>query len=101
MDDFFITGAKVIVSLKGAGGFSAPITLPEIHLTNLGSGPEGITPGELTKKVVTVVTESVVKNAANAIADIGKGAADTATKAASGAVEKVSKGLLDPFKKKP
>ena len=101
VDDFVISGAKVIVSLKGAGGFSAPITLPEIHLTNLGQGPEGITPGELTKKVLTIVTESVVKNAANAIADIGKGVTDTATKAASGAVEKTTKGIGDLFKKKP
>ena len=101
VDDFFITGAKVRVSIRGAESFSVPITLPEIHLTNLGSGPDGITPGELTKKIVTVITESVMKNAASAISDIGRGAADTATKAASGAVEKASKGLLDPFKKKP
>ena len=101
VDDFLITAAKVKVSLKGTGGFAAPITLPEIHLTNLGQGPEGITPGELIKQVVTIVTESVVKNAASAIADIGKGAADTATKAASGAVDKATKGIGDLFKKKP
>ena len=33
VDDFLITGGKINVSLKGTGGFAAPIALPDIHFT--------------------------------------------------------------------
>lgn len=100
VDDFVITGAKLNVSIKGTGGFAAPIMLPEIHFSNLGQGPEGITAAELTKKILTEVTASVTKNAAGAIADIGKGAVDSATKAATDSMNKATKGVTDLFKKK-
>jgi hypothetical protein len=104
VDDLVITGAKVNVSLKGSGGFAAPITLPDIHLTNLGQGPEGITAGDLTKKIISEITRSVAQHAGNVITDIGKGAVDSATKAAtktaSESVEKATKGVSDLFKKK-
>lgn len=100
VDDFVITGAKLNVSLKGTGGFAAPIPLPDIHFTNLGQGPEGITAAELTKKILTEVTASVAKNAAGAITEIGKGALDSATKTATESVNKATKGIGDLFKKK-
>ena len=100
VDDFVITGAKLKISLKGTGGFAAPIILPDIHFTNLGQGPDGITAAELTKKVFTELTASVAKNAAGAIADIGKGAMDSATKTATESVNKATKGITDLFKKK-
>ena len=104
VDDLFITGAKVNVSLKGTSGFAAPITLPDIHLTNLGQGPDGITAAELTKKILSEITTSVAQNAGSVITDIGKGALDSATKAATKAatdtVEKATKGVTDLFKKK-
>lgn len=96
VNDFLITGAKVRVSLKGTGGFAAPVPLPDIHFTNLGDGPEGITPAELTKKVITEVTQGAVKAAAGAVTDIGKGAVEGATKE----VGKATKGITDLFKKK-
>lgn len=100
VDDFVITGAKLNISIKGTGGFAAPIPLPDIHFTNLGQGPEGITAAELTKKVFTELTASVAKNAAGAIADIGKGAVDSATKTAADSMNKATKGITDLFKKK-
>lgn len=100
VDDFVITGAKLNISIKGTGGFAAPIPLPDIHFTNLGQGPEGITAAELTKKVFTELTASVAKNAAGAIADISKGAVDSATKTATESVNKATKGITDLFKKK-
>jgi len=96
VDDFLITGAKVKVSLKGTGGFAAPVILPDIHFTNLGDGPEGITPAELTKKVLAEVTQGAVKAAAGAVTDIGKGAVEEVTKD----VGKATKGITDLFKKK-
>jgi len=96
VNDLLITGAKVKVSLKGTGGFAAPVPIPDIHFTNLGQGPEGITPADLTQKVISEVTGSAVKAAAGAVADIGKGAVEGATKE----VEKATKGITDLFKKK-
>ena len=101
VDDLVITGAKVSVSVKGTGGLAAPITLPDIHLTNLGQGPEGITASELTKKVLSEITDSVARHAGNVITN---GAVDSraraATKAAIDTVEKATKGVTDLFKKR-
>ena len=99
VDDLVITGAKVSVSVKGTGGLAAPITLPDIHLTNLGQGPEGITASELTKKVLSEITSAVAQHAGNVIT---KGAVDSRTRAATKAtidtVEKLTKGVTDLFR---
>jgi hypothetical protein len=99
VDDIVITGAKVSVSVKGTGGLAAPITLPDIHLTNLGQGPEGITASELTKKVLSEITNSVARHAGNVITN---GAVDSrtraATKTAIDTVEKATKGVTDLFR---
>lgn len=103
VDDFVITGAKVKVSVKGTGGAAAPIILPDIHLTNLGQGPEGITPGELTKKIISQVSADVAKSAASVVADLGKGAVKAVGEAGKGATDaagKAVKGVTDIFKKK-
>ncbi len=50
VDDFLISGGKINLSIDAGplGGKSATVPLPEIHLTNLGAGPDGITAGDLT-----------------------------------------------------
>jgi uncharacterized protein involved in outer membrane biogenesis len=103
VDDFLITGAKVNVSLKGTGGFAAPIPIPDIHLTSLGQGPEGITAAELMKKVLAEVSSDVAKVAVKAVSDLGKGALDAAGNVGKSATEnvgKTTKGITDLFKKK-
>jgi uncharacterized protein involved in outer membrane biogenesis len=100
VDDLVITGAKVNVSVKGTGGLSAPITLPDIHLTNLGQGPEGITAAELTKKVLYEITSAAAQHASNVITE---GPWDSATKVAMKAtiniVEKaITEGVAHLFK---
>ncbi|MDW8308714.1 MAG: AsmA family protein [Verrucomicrobiales bacterium] len=103
VDELLITGAKVKVSLKGTGGFATPVALPDIHFTNLGQGPEGITPAELARKVLAALTEGALKAAAGTVTDIGKGAVEAATgagKEATEQVEKTAKGITDLFKKK-
>jgi hypothetical protein len=67
VDDLVITGAKVSVLVKGTGGLAARIALPDIHLTNLGQGPEGITASELTKKVLSEIANAVARHAGNVI----------------------------------
>jgi uncharacterized protein involved in outer membrane biogenesis len=96
VDEFIITGGKIYVSVTTLGGQAATIPLPDIHLPALGTGPDGITPAELTKKVLEAIEKDATQAASGAVADIGKGAVYL-TKQAGGlrtnAVDKVTKGL--------
>jgi uncharacterized protein involved in outer membrane biogenesis len=100
VDEFRITGAKLNVSVTALAGKSATVALPDILLTNLGQGPEGITTAELTKKVLQVIEQNAVKAAGPAVADLSKQAGDIAKEAANTAVQKATKSLGDVFKKK-
>lgn len=100
VDEFLITGAKVSVSVKGTGGAAVPIILPDIHLSNLGQGPEGITPAELTKKIVAQVSTDVAKASVKVVADIGKGAVkavENIGKDPAGAAGKAAKSIGNLF----
>ena len=103
VDDFVISGAKVHVSVTTLGGQAATIPLPDIHLQDLGTGPEGITPAELTKRVLEAIEKGSVQASSGAVADIGKGAVYL-TKDVGGlgtnSVDKVTKGIGGLFKKK-
>ena len=102
VDDFLMTGAKVHI---GSGGTT--LSLPDIHLTGLGTGPEGITAGDLTQRILSDVVKGTLKVAAGAVTDLGKGVLDAGTKAgqdagktATESVEKVGKSIGNLFKKK-
>lgn len=102
VDDFLITGAKLDFTVTGLG--SQTVTLPEIHLADLGKGPEGITSAELTKVVLTAIEKAAAKAVAENSGDLAKGAGNLvkglAGKTNSAAVEKLGKGLGDLLKKK-
>lgn len=102
VDDFLITGAKVHVSLTGMGGKEMTLPLPDIHLTDLGKGGDGITPAELTKEVLGQITSATLKAVGSAVTDLGKGATDaakTAGKTVGDSVNKIGKGLGGLFGK--
>ena len=102
VDDFLITGAKVHVSLTGMGGKEMTLPLPDIHLTNMGTGADGITATDLTRRVLDALTAATVKAVANAASDIGKGAINLgqgAGKTAGESVNKITKGLGGLFQK--
>ena len=65
VDDFVITNAKVHASLTGMGGKELTLTLPPIHFTNLGTGPDGITATELTQRVLSEITTATIKAVAS------------------------------------
>jgi len=71
VDDLFITGAKVHVSLAMLGGKEMTLTLPEIHLTNLGKGNAGLTATDLTRAVFQSITSATIKAVADAAANVG------------------------------
>ncbi len=70
--DFLITGAKLNFSVTGLG--SQSVTLPEIHLTDLGKGTDGLTGAELTQQVLTAVEKAAAKVASESAGTIAKGA---------------------------
>jgi len=73
VDDFVITGAKV--------NFNGSIlTLPDIRLTDLGKGPNGITPADLTRRVLDELTRYTIKAVAGAATDVGKSVVEKAGK---------------------
>lgn len=105
VDEFVLSGVKVNVKLSvpGVGGAIPPVTLPEIRLTNLGTGADGITPSELTKQVLNEVVNKVIPAVTAQLGNLTKGATDAAKGAvdkATGTLKDATKGLDGLFKKK-
>ena len=105
VDDLLITGGKINLSVDAGplGGKSAIVPLPEIHLTQLGSGPEGITAGDLTAKVLKEILQAAIPAAEKAVVDLGKNATGVLKdvgKDPAGTVDKAAKSVTDIFKKK-
>jgi hypothetical protein len=104
VDDFLITGAKMTLAVNTPlGAKSATLALPEIHLTNLGQGPEGISGAELAQVALTAIEQEAAKIAANAIPDLEKGAlyiSKEPGKANTNNMDKATKALGDFLKKK-
>jgi uncharacterized protein involved in outer membrane biogenesis len=103
VDNFVITGGKLHVSVTALGGKSATVPLPEIRLTGLGQGPDGITAAELTKRVLQEIEKNATQVASGAVADLSKQAGELTKglpKDATGAITNATKGIGDLFKKK-
>lgn len=108
VDELVLAGAKVNVSASVLGGKSLSLTLPDIEMKGLGSGGDGITPAELTQKILDAVTKETVSASMEAITKAGKAAAegllnsgkDAAKKLGADEVGKAAKGILDTFKGK-
>ena len=102
VDEFVLTGAKVKYTVPGVG-VTVPLVLPDIKLTDLGTGTDGITAGDLTKRVMSQLTADLVPILTKAASKAGKEvineAGDTANKAA-GEAGKAVKSVTDIFKKK-
>jgi uncharacterized protein involved in outer membrane biogenesis len=74
VDNILITGAKVRFN-------GATLPLPDIHMTNLGTGPDGITPAELFGDILNQITLGTVKAIAGSVGDAGKAVGNEASKA--------------------
>ncbi len=91
VDEVVIRNAKVKLALTVLGGRGADISLPEIRITNLGQGPEGITGAEVLKLVWNEVVKATSEKVAGPLGGFGKGALETG--------ERILKGIGDMFKK--
>ena len=103
VDEFVLSGMKVNYSPPGFSGQVFPLKVPDIKFTDLGTGPDGITAGELTKRVITELTSKIGPIAAQEVSKFGKQMLDTTTGEANKAVGdagKTLKGVTDIFKKK-
>jgi hypothetical protein len=105
VDDFLITGAKVHGTLALFGGKNVTIpflTLPDIHLTNLGKGGDGLTPTDLTHAVLKAIITAAVKAVSDASLSLGKGGENLGKEAGNAAgegVDKIKKGIGGLFGK--
>jgi uncharacterized protein involved in outer membrane biogenesis len=93
VNDFVISGAKLELNSVLLGGKTITLSIPDIHLTNLGTAPQGITPVEVSQRALHAIlvssTEQVAKNAGKLGKEILSGAQGAGSKAGN-----LVKGLL-------
>lgn len=84
VNEIIISGARISASAAGlVPGASKQVTLPEIHLTGLGTGTEGITPAALTAQVLSrLSTEAAKASASGSLKTLLQG--ENGTKAGDG-----------------
>jgi hypothetical protein len=103
VDEFLVTGGKIHVGASVLGGGTATLDLPEIRLANLGQGPAGITPAELSEKVFGQIVDStaklVMQNAAKIGGEVTEKAKNIGTDAAD-RLKKAGSGVSDLLKNK-
>lgn len=105
---FRVAGAKVNaqLNLPAVGAKNLSLTLPDIEFSNLGTGPEGITPAELSDKLINEVVKAVIPAVTAQVNNLIRdpaGAAKALTDKAGqtgDALNKATKGVGDLFKKK-
>jgi hypothetical protein len=74
VDDVTITGTKVQVVLTGVSE-QQTISLPDIHLTDLGANDEGITASDLTRRILSAISNATIEDVAKTAVNLGKNAA--------------------------
>lgn len=99
VDDFLITGARVHANLTGVVNKEFTLTLPAIHLTDLGKGADGITGADLTQKVLSEITAATIQALASDVANLGKDAAKAARGVVNGVLQNSSNGVGDSVDK--
>lgn len=103
VDEFTLTGAKLVVNLEELGDEPKTLALPDIRLTDLGTGPEGITAEELTSLVLTRVAQAavqiVIENAGD-LDQIGEAVLKQMDSSGNKDAANAVRGLMDMFKGK-
>jgi hypothetical protein len=102
VDEVVITGGKINLAISELGNKSATVPLPEIRLSNLGQGPDGITADELASRVISAMLESSTKAVSGQLGQLTKAVAGQAMNAGKGALNGATdalKGVGGLFKK--
>jgi hypothetical protein len=104
VDELTVADGKVHVWVNVLGNRTTTIDLPEIRMTDLGKGPEGITTAELTDRLLRVILEKATVAAAGAVAGSPAEAVDELKRAGEEAVDKAldeaTRGVGDLLKRK-
>lgn len=100
VDEFVLSNVKVNVALSMLGGKPLTVTIPDIRVTNLGQGPDGITVADLADKMTAQVLTAVIPAVTRAVTDLGNIGADALNKGATEQINKATKSIGDLFKKK-
>ncbi|HWD19290.1 MAG TPA: hypothetical protein VHB20_08415 [Verrucomicrobiae bacterium] len=99
VNDLVISGAKLEVNSYLSGGRTITLPIPDIHVTGLGTGPDGITPVEVGQRALHAVLTAAASALAKNAGDLGKEALSGAKDALkSGNVKKATDGLKGLFK---
>jgi uncharacterized protein involved in outer membrane biogenesis len=105
VDELVVAGGKVHVWMSVLGSRATTIDLPEIRMTDLGRGPEGITTAELTDRLLRVILEKATVAAAGALAgsspeEVAAELKRAGEEAADKVLDEAAKGVGDLLKRK-
>jgi hypothetical protein len=99
VDDLVVTGAEVQVLISGTGMSKAQvISLPPIHLSDLGKGGDGITAADLTERVLNAISSATLEKVVQTAADFDQNSA-TLKQARQHAVKQLGNALTNFFNK--
>jgi hypothetical protein len=103
VDELIVVNGKVRIWLNWLGGQAGTMDLPEIRMTNLGTGPEGITTAELTDRLLRVIIEKATTATASALAGSTNGGTEmlkqVGREAASQALDNTARSVTDWLKR--
>lgn len=99
--DFVLDGTKVDVSLDlpVVGHQSMTLSLPALHLQNIGEAEHGVTAEQLTEQIAKPLINNVITAATEQVGKLGGNLKDVGKNGLNG-VGNATKGITDLFKKK-
>lgn len=95
VDQVLVRGGSITLGAAALGGKIIEAPLPEISLSGLGQGPEGITAAELGKVVLSKINEAAMKTYGDKLAEAGAEALKNVTQNATNAVNKATSDVLN------
>jgi uncharacterized protein involved in outer membrane biogenesis len=98
VDDLVISGAKADVLITSPVQREVNVTLPDIHLTDLGKGDQGITGADLTRQVLSAITTATLEAVSKQALNLDQNAA-TLKQAGQGARQQLGNDLNNLLKK--
>jgi uncharacterized protein involved in outer membrane biogenesis len=98
VDDLVISGAKADVLITSPVQREVNVTLPDIHLTDLGKDGEGITAADLTRQVLNAITTATLETVAKQAINLDQNAA-TLKQAGQGAKQQLNNTLNNLLQK--
>lgn len=94
INSLVVKDGKINMSVTALQGKQLDLSLPDIHMKDIGKDKEGTTISRALQQVFAMVNKNIITAVAGSVADIGKGAED----AVRGTVEKNVGGAVDKLK---